>query len=222
MSINRVCRLVVLLSLICLKVTAYAAADAVEVKKVLFIGDSMTGWLAERLNAYGRENGFVVAAEIWDGSTIRKWGATPRLAKLMKDHKPDVVFVSLGMNELYETNPSRRLQPSFNKMMKAIGKTPVVWIGPLSWPGKKFSGALDKWLAGQLGTGHYYNSGGLKVPRQSSTNPHPTRNGASQWMDAVVTWLRTGGAVALPGYKLPSKKKMIRPKFFNYRRMSAR
>lgn len=28
------------------------------IKKVLFIGDSMTGWMAERLNAYGRANGF--------------------------------------------------------------------------------------------------------------------------------------------------------------------
>ena len=31
------------------------------VRNVLFIGDSMTGWLSERLNAYGRLNGFDVS-----------------------------------------------------------------------------------------------------------------------------------------------------------------
>lgn len=76
-----------------------------QIKKVLFIGDSMTGWLAERLNAYGAENGFEVSAVIWDGSTIRKWGNAP-LEAIIEREKPDAVFMSLGLNELLERNRS--------------------------------------------------------------------------------------------------------------------
>ena len=46
------------------------------VGKVLFIGDSMTGWLSERLEAYGAENGFEVTTVTWDGSTPQKWAKT--------------------------------------------------------------------------------------------------------------------------------------------------
>ncbi len=91
------------------------------IKKVLFIGDSMTGWMAERLNAYGRANGFEVATVVWDGSTIRKWADSPRLSSLIRQQDPDAVFVSLGMNELLEKNPRTRLESSMTKLKKAFG-----------------------------------------------------------------------------------------------------
>ena len=53
-------------------------------KKILFIGDSMTGWLAERLESYGKQNGFEVSTVVWDGSTIKKWGSTPRLTSIIR------------------------------------------------------------------------------------------------------------------------------------------
>lgn len=189
------------------------------VKSILFIGDSMTGWLAERLNAYGEANGFTVMAEIWDGSTIRKWGADTHLAQAVAKHNPDAVFVSLGLNELFETNPEKRLRKSMDSMMKAIGDIPVIWVGPLSWPGKNMGDNLNGWLSDEMGDGHYFDSFGMTLPRQSKTNPHPTREGAARWMDAVIEWLQTDGAIKLPGYESPAKEKMSRPKVYNYRRM---
>ncbi|MDE7403068.1 MAG: hypothetical protein K2M87_06625, partial [Muribaculaceae bacterium] len=106
-----------------------------EVHKVLFIGDSMTGWLSERLNAYGKQNGFEVATVVWDGSTIRKWGNSPRLTSIIEKQAPDAIFVSLGMNELFETNPSR-LAPQLAAIKGAAGKVPIIWVGPPSWPGR--------------------------------------------------------------------------------------
>ena len=41
-----------------------ATQNKENIDKVLFIGDSMTGWMAERLNAYGQKNGFSVATII--------------------------------------------------------------------------------------------------------------------------------------------------------------
>lgn len=186
---------------------------------ILFVGDSMTGWLAERLNAYGEANGFTVMAEIWDGSTIRKWGSDTYLAQAVARYKPDAVFVSLGLNELFETNPEKRLRKSMDSIKKALGDVPVIWIGPLSWPGKNMGSNLNGWLADEMGEGHYFDSFDMSLPRQGKNNPHPTREATAKWMDAIVRWLQTDGAVKLPSYESPAKEKMSRPKVFNYRRM---
>ncbi|MCM1369627.1 MAG: SGNH/GDSL hydrolase family protein [Candidatus Amulumruptor caecigallinarius] len=189
------------------------------VQKILFIGDSMTGWLSERLNAYGKENGFEVATVVWDGSTIKKWGASPRLAQIVKQQNPDAIFVSLGMNELFESKPESTLKSSLNAIKGAAGNVPLIWVGPPSWPGHSKGAVINDWLASQLGDGHFFRSFDLKLPRQSAKNPHPTRNGIIKWMDEVVNWLRTDAAIKLPDYKTPAGEQMSRGKTFIYKRM---
>lgn len=188
-------------------------------KKVLVIGDSMTGWLAERLGAYGKQNGFEVATVVWDGSTIKKWGTSPRLHSIVNEQKPDAIFVSLGMNELFEPNPAARLQSSLDAIKGVAGDTPIIWVGPPSWPGHAKGETMNKWLAEQLGKGHFFRSFDLQLPRQSKSNPHPTRDGMIKWMDEVVKWVETEGAVALPGYAKPTGEQMSRGKTFIYKRM---
>ena len=189
--------------------------------RVLFIGDSMTGWLGERMNAYGVENGYDVATIVWDGSTIRKWGSkSARLQEYVDKLQPDVIFISLGLNELAERNPQSQLASSLKSILKAAGDVPVIWVGPPSWPGKSFGETLDTWLAGQLGNGHYYSSLDLTLARQSKTNPHPSRAGIDKWVDTLMLWLPEHGAVALPGYAVPpASKAHSRGKTFIYRRM---
>lgn len=189
------------------------------VRKVLFLGDSMTGWLAERLNAYGEENGFEVATVVWDGSTIKKWGSSPRLTSLIQRHDPDAIFISLGMNELFETNPSIRFGKQFDAIIGAAGDVPLVWIGPPSWPGHDKGMVLNNWLYEQLGDGHFFCSFDLSLPRQSKSNPHPTRDGMVKWMDAAVEWIQENGAVRFPDIRKPSDEQMSRGKVFIYKRM---
>lgn len=187
--------------------------------KILFIGDSMTGWMSERFNAYAHSNGFEVAAIIWDGSTISKWGANSSiLSHYVKQIKPDAIFISLGLNDLAEKNPGTRLTASVNNILKATSGIPIVWIGPPSWPGKPWGEPLNSWLAEKLGKGHYFSSLTLKLPRQSASNPHPSREGINIWMDDFINWLRKDGAVALPGYSVPLSN-FSRPKTFIYRKM---
>lgn len=188
-------------------------------KKVLVMGDSMTGWLAERLNAYGKENGFTVSAVIWDGSTIKKWADSTKVSKIVTEQKPDVVLLCLGMNSLFEKNPEARLSTSLTKLLKKMGDVPVIWIGPPSWPGHKEGDVLSNWLAKELGSSHYFRSLGLNLARQSKRNPHPTREGMIKWADALVEWVKDDGCVALPGYAEPNGDKMSRPKVFIYKRM---
>lgn len=189
------------------------------VKKVLFIGDSMTGWMAERLNAYGDENNFEVATIVWDGSTLQKWSNTPDLAEIIQDQEPDAIFVSLGMNEMFESHPNR-LKDDLDKITSAFGQTPFLWIGPPSWPGHSQGEIFNTWMEENLGAGNYFSSLNLDLPRQSKTNPHPTRPGIEKWIDEVVTWIPENSHINLPIVTTPEKGKMTRGKTFIYKRMN--
>lgn len=190
------------------------------VRKILFVGDSMTGWLSERLNAYGKQNGFEVSTVVWDGSTIDKWGNKDILSELIREENPDAVFISLGMNELFESRPAQKLSGSVDNIREAIGKVDFVWIGPPSWPGQQKGKILNDWLGDELGDAHYFSSFELELPRQSRRNPHPTKAGMQQWMDKVVEWIGESGAVRLPGTSAPEGVQMSRGKKFVYKRIN--
>lgn len=189
------------------------------IKKVLFIGDSMTGWMAERLNAYGRANGFEVATVVWDGSTIRKWADSSRLSSLIRQQDPDAVFVSLGMNELLEKNPRTRLASSMAKLKKAFGDVPALWIGPPSWPGKPGGDALNEFIAEEMGEGHFFLSSELDLQRQSSRNPHPSRAGIIKWIDEVADWIPVHTQLRFKSLDNPGASEMSRGATFVYKRM---
>lgn len=190
------------------------------VRKILFIGDSMTGWLSERLNAYGEENGFEVSTIVWDGSTISKWAANrDKLQKIISEQNPDAVFVSLGMNELFETNPEHKLKSAVETIEATVGSRPLLWVGPPSWPGSNKGKILCDWLDNKLGDKHFFNSLNLELPRQSSKNPHPTKAGMIEWMDKVINWIPDNSEVILPGIRKPSANQMLRGKNFTYKRM---
>lgn len=191
-----------------------------EIRKVLFIGDSMTGWLSERLNAYGKLNGFDVSTIVWDGSTIGKWANSPKLQKNILLQEPDAIFISLGMNELFEQHPETRLSTSVDKIMKAAGDIPVIWVGPPSWPGHNKGEVLNDWLEEKLGNKHFFRSFDLNLPRQSAKNPHPSRAGMVKWMDSVVEWIGEENIISLRIVEKPDASQMSRGKVFIYKRMN--
>lgn len=195
------------------------SARAEAAKKILVLGDSMTGWMGERLNSYGKANGFEVATIVWDGSTIKKWGASAAKAKSYIDEiDPDAVIICLGLNECAERNPETQLSKPLKEILDAVGDRELLWVGPPSWPGKDYGEPFNSWLDGKLGKGRYFNSHSLKLPRQSATNPHPSREGMNEWTDAVVEWIPSNATFTLPGYSAPTTAPS-RGQTFIYRKM---
>lgn len=193
--------------------------DSVYIKKVLFIGDSMTGWMAERLNAYGELNDFEVATIVWDGSTIKKWAASPNLRDIITEQNPDAIFVSLGMNELFEANPAKNLDSAIENLKEDFAEIPLLWIGPPSWPGHSEGKSLNDWLERKLGEGSYFKSSDLDIPRQSKSNPHPDRNGIEVWIDDVAKWIPENTNLKFKSLDPPPKGAMSRGSTFIYKRM---
>jgi hypothetical protein len=189
------------------------------VRKVLFLGDSMTGWMGERLNAYGDINGFEVATVVWDGSTIAKWASTRTLGKLIEEQAPDAILVCLGMNDMFEQRPETRLKNKTETLIDAFGDTPFLWIGPPSWPGHSEGEAFNAWMESELGDRRYFKSFDLPLPRQSKSNPHPTRAGIESWMDEVVEWIPGNSDLDFESLTPPPPGKVSRGKTFIYKRM---
>lgn len=195
------------------------AADSIYLKKLLFIGDSMTGWMAERLNAYGETNGFEVATIVWDGSTIKKWGNSPKLKDIIREQSPDAIIVSLGMNELFETNPEKNLRQALDNLKRDFDGIPFLWIGPPSWPDHPEGKLLNDWLQAELGQRNYFRSSDLEIPRQSKSNPHPDKDGIRVWIDEVTKWIPDNTDLNFKSLFPPAPKAMSRGKVFIYKRM---
>lgn len=192
---------------------------AQETKKILVMGDSMTGWMGERLNSYGQTNGFDVATIVWDGSTIKKWGASAsKIKNYVNEIDPDAVIICLGLNECAERNPESQLDKPLSEIIKAIGDRPVLWIGPPSWPGKDYGEPFNSWLSEKMGKGRFFYSKNLELPRQTSTNPHPSREGINEWTDTIMEWIPDNATFDLPGYKKPVVAPS-RGRTFIYRKM---
>lgn len=195
---------------------AHPSAASHPIHKTMVIGDSMSGWLGERLNAYGQENNFEVGTIVWDGATIEKYANSPGLKKQIDTQNPEVVFVCLGLNELAERNPAK-LKPLIDKIRHAVGDRELIWIGPPAWPGHTEWTALNNWLENEIGKDRYFNSFPLKMERQSASNPHPTKQGMMGWGDAIADWLPSTGLFS--SLEHPRKTQMARGKFFLYKRM---
>lgn len=162
------------------------------VGSILVIGDSMTAWMAERLNAYGKANGFDVWSVTWDGATIQKMSDSPRFAQIIEEWNPDMVVVSLGMNNIFEKQPEQRVSAGVDKILEAIGDRPYAWIGTPSWPGRQGGEILNDYMTGRLSF-NFFRPFDLELPRASASNPHPTREGIEILIDNFVEWLRATG-----------------------------
>lgn len=225
--INNKTKFLIFLSLLLLLPTALRAqnVDPGEdpnnpyIKKILLIGDSMTGWLGMRLQAYGEVNGFEVATVYQDGSTVQKWATTDRLRQTLEEYDPDLVFVSLGGNNLFESNPQRNLNDHVNKILNTIGDRPYIWIGPTSWQTRQGGEILVEWLKEKHGEGNFFDSFDLKIERLSRSNVHPTKKGSIYWMEQFLDWIWNETDLNFKSLDSPGPDAVSKGPIFIYKRM---
>ncbi len=152
-------------------------------KTVLLIGDSMAEGLGWFLRGKVEEAGGRYILESRQSSTIPSWEGG-KLKEAIERHKPDVLFISLGSNELFVMKPEQTRAPLIQQMTKEIGDLNAFWIGPPSW---KPDNGLVRVIEENFQPNHFYNSNDLKVERRGD-GAHPTREGFEIWANLIWDW----------------------------------
>lgn len=152
-------------------------------KTVLLVGDSMAEGLSPALQKRVEAAGGSFKAEPWQSSTIIGWEGTDRLREMIERYQPDIIFISLGSNELQTRRPEGRA-PLIKRMVEEIGARPAFWIGPPSW---KPDNGLLRVIEENFQPGHFFNANDLQLPRQPD-GKHPTLEGFEQWTETFWNW----------------------------------
>lgn len=152
-------------------------------RTVLLVGDSMAEGLAPFLQRKVEAAGGRLTSAPEQSSTIIWWEGSGKLRGLIAQHRPDIIFIALGSNELFTKDAETRA-PIIRKMLAEIGERPAYWVGPPSWkPGSKLVPVIEE----NFQAAHFYNSDDLQVPR-GPDGKHPTLQGYERWVELIWTW----------------------------------
>ena len=158
-------------------------------KYVLHVGDSSLGFeqglaleMKTRFDAAGVR--YEAVTEIDAG--LHTFATSRKLEELLRWKKPDVVLLTLGMNNLTVARPAD-YEADVKSIVAQVGDRPCWWIGPLSI-GRPETGLIAM-LARTTAPCGWMNSYDLAIERQPD-HLHPTQPGASHWADAI--WISLG------------------------------
>lgn len=168
---------------------------------MLVIGDSFAQALGMGLKATAADNGLEFTLQGQQATYIPEWaGPNKNVAGMLVVHKPDLVIVSLGGNELAMVDPSVRA-PKVERLAQILAGVPCVWVAPPLW-GNKDNGLLEI-LEKHSSPCRYFDSNELSpgLPR-GSDKIHPTTAGQKQWAGRLLEWLRTERDPQKPGFAL--------------------
>lgn len=158
------------------------------VKSVLHVGDSTLGYtlgLALELRARFEGAGIHYEAHTETSAGLHSFAVSKKLEELVREKKPDVVLISLGINNLTVPHPDE-YERDVRSIVRQAGKSPCWWVGPLALdrPEK----GLIAMLARTTAPCRFASSYDLRIERQPD-GIHPTQRGARRWADMIWTTL---------------------------------
>jgi lysophospholipase L1-like esterase len=149
--------------------------------KVLVFGDSMVdAGFAQKLKKMVEARGGTLVHDAWTSATTSTWSKGDRLDNLLFVHKPDVVIVALGANEVFLPAPEA-VAPRVRAIVSKLAPRSCFWVSPPLWKGETGIVAVEKANSAPCG---FYDSGMVKVER-AKDGIHPTPKGGGDWADAV-------------------------------------
>lgn len=164
---------------------APAQATRHHYRSVLHVGDSMVGFrggLTRALENRFQDGGTRFYSSSLTSAGITSFDESDHLEKLLAKLNPEMVIVSLGMNNVTYPHPEA-LRHNIVSIVKKIAPRDCYWIGPPAW---KPDAALMKVLAESTAPCAFFDSSELKLERQTD-GVHPTERGGEVWAEAF--WL---------------------------------
>ena len=170
------------------RVDAEAPADAAPTKRslagktVLHIGDSMVGGtfgltkaLEKKLTAAGAK----LVRHTQVNETLISFDRGTTLKDQLRAHDPDVVLITLGMNDALVPHPEV-FAKNIQNIVHRVGDRECWWLGP---PKGQSPSGLVKVLEDNVGSCHFFDASNLELER-TSDGIHPTNEGGATWADA--------------------------------------
>lgn len=156
------------------------------VKTVLHVGDSLLGYeqgLALELRTRFEAAGIRYQGETYNNAGLHSFATSKTLEQLVRERKPDVVLVTLGMNNLTTVKPAE-YERDVRSIVEQVGARPCFWIGPLAI--NRPENGLLAMLARSTAPCRWTSSYELDIERQPDAI-HPTQHGAAKWADEIWT-----------------------------------
>jgi hypothetical protein len=156
--------------------------------RVLHVGDSSLGFsqgLALEMSTRFAAIGVHYDAHTEASAGLHTFATSKKLEELIREKSPDVVLLTLGMNNLTALHPEQ-YEADVRAIVREVGDRPCWWIGPLSID-RPENGLIDI-LARATAPCAWSSSYELVIERQPDAI-HPTQRGASRWADAIWTAL---------------------------------
>ncbi len=158
-------------------------------RRVLHVGDSTLGFtqgLALEMRERFEPLGIHYDAHTEASAGLHTFATSKKLEDLIREKSPDVVLLTLGMNNLTALHPDS-YEEDVRSLVEQVGGRPCWWIGPLSIPHK--DNGLIAVLARATAPCGWMSSYELAIERQPDAI-HPTQRGASRWADTI--WAALG------------------------------
>lgn len=154
-------------------------------QRFLYFGDSMQEGLIKRWNDYCKKNNHEINSVIWYSSSTKNWGSCDTLTYFIKKYKPTYIICVLGSNELFIRDIKENRTGYIKHILKQVGKTKFIWIGPPNW--KEDTGINDL-ISENIGEERFFLTKGMKFDRKKD-GAHPTYESAYKWADSIARWI---------------------------------
>lgn len=153
---------------------------------VLHIGDSMAGALGIALNEELKKHKVKGVLRYKEATFIPTWAWGKELPVYMLEHKPDLVIITLGTNEVKMIDPSVRA-PTIKRIIERLKGKPCVWVAPPLWAGET---EMYRVLRESVAPCRYMDTEKVypKMPRVDD-KIHPSMGARKIWAKLVVEWL---------------------------------
>jgi acyl-CoA thioesterase-1 len=115
----------------------------------------------------------------------------PRLKELLQRHKPDLVILTLGANDVFVPFPDS-MASSVEAIVKRIAPRACWWIGPPTW---KPDTGIVRVIREHAGACHFFDSSNMKLERRGD-GIHPTDKGGVVWGDRFWEAYKAGGQIS--------------------------
>ncbi|HNS97857.1 MAG TPA: SGNH/GDSL hydrolase family protein [Polyangiaceae bacterium] len=126
------------------------------------------------------------------------------LASLMRDHKPSLVILNIGANEMRMPQPSDHA-PAIRQVSELVSReqTSCVWVTPPPPTDLGETGIVAE-IKKNSSPCRVYDSTTIapQLERERFDNVHPTRQAGARWAEAFWTWLQTERDPSSHGWRL--------------------